>query len=44
MDSRFRGNDRSLIHATIRAALLWTHDNSLHRVAGDLGTAFSEDG
>ena len=24
--------------------LLWTRDNSLHQVAGDLGVAFSEDG
>ena len=44
VDSRFRGNDGSSIHATIRGALPWTRGDSLRRVAGGLGIALSEGG
>ena len=38
--------DTHLLCAVLNSedTLLWTRDNSLHRVAGDLGIAFFEDG
>ena len=38
--------DAHLLCAVLNSenTLLWTRDNPLHRVAGDLGIAFSEDG
>ena len=44
MDSRFRGNDGSSIHATIRGASPWTRGDSLRRVAGGIGIALPEGG